>query len=192
MDSLKKMFNFSLFGKFLNGRLRVKKSKLHEAAMNGCLEAVEKLIENGADANLLYKHKKEKTLFTSLELAVLGGHVKVVEYLSEVTSNVSLISLIALASKNDKLEIVEYLTTKLELKAEFEQKKKMEFDNEKDLRSEILRAYKQIFILSCETATQDLEIKRLKREGTILKYNNSEWKKVILETEKELDLLLNA
>ena len=181
--SLKKVFSVFQLGKLQNGGHKVKKSELHRASKYGCLETVKTLVENGADANLLHEHFKTKTKLTPLELAVLGGHVEVVEYLIKVTSNADIKSLIVMACKNGNIEMVEFLTTKLEVQTVEEKQEDTTPNGEmKYLRRELLEAHKKIFKLSCQVTIQSLDIKRMNNRVT----ECLELEKEFIKSQKEL------
>ena len=170
--------------KFQKSGQKVKKSELHKAAKNGCIETVKALIENGADANLVYEDIYKKIKLIPLELAVLGGHVEVVDYLINVTSNANLNGLFIMACKNGDTEMVDFLETKLEMRTEVKREDKTL--NDESLYSKLLEANNKIFKLSCQATIQSLEIKSLKRENAMLRGDNSELEKFLFKSQKNL------
>ena len=183
-QSLNKVFSVLQMGKFQKSGQKVKKSELHRAAKYGCIKTVKALIANGADANLVYEDIKKKIKLTPLELAVLGGHVEVVDYLLNVTSNANLNGLFIMACKNGDMEMVDFLEIKLEMRTEV--KKEDKTVNDESLYSQLLEANNKIFKLSCQATIQSLEIKSLKRENANLKGENANLKGDYSELEKFL------
>ena len=88
----------------------MKKSALHKVAKYGRLEVVKDLIENGANPNLEYENRTKNSKYTPLELAILGGHLGVVEYLIDIRTNVHFYILFNMASQKGNMEIVEIVS----------------------------------------------------------------------------------
>ena len=183
-QSLNKVFSALKMGKFQKNGQKVKKSALHRAAKYGCIKTVKALIANGANANLVYEDINKKIKLTPLELAVLGGHVEVVDYLINVTSNANLNGLFIMACKNGDTEMVDFLETKLEMRTEVKREDKTL--NDESLYSKLLEANNRIFKLSCQATIQNLEIKSLKRENAMLRGDNSELEKFLFKSQKNL------